>query len=96
MFQSDKALLSTEASQVSENFIYYQNESKTLFGKKLSTAIDKLAIVNMRGQTVLEYTNVSQATLNNGLKLLNVASGTYVAWLKAQTGEVITKKIIIN
>ena len=96
VFQSDKALLSTEASQVSGNFIYYQNESKTLFGKKLSTAIDKLAIVNMRGQTVLEYTNVSQATLNNGLKLLNVASGTYVAWLKAQTGEVITKKIIIN
>jgi len=25
-----------------------------------------------------------------------MASGTYVAWFKAQTGQVITKKIIVN
>ena len=96
IFQSEAKSLSTEASQISENFIYFQNTTNTLFGKKLNTAIDKLAIVNMRGQTVLEFNNVSQATLNNGLKLSNVASGAYVAWFKAKTGQVITKKIVVN
>lgn len=96
VFQSASALLSTESSQIAENFIYYQNTTNTLFGKKLNTAIDKLAIVNMRGQTVLEFNNVSQGTLNNGVKLANVASGAYVAWFKAKTGQVITKKIVVN
>ena len=96
VFQSEAKSLSTEASQISENFIYFQNTTNTLLGKKLNTAIDKLAIVNMRGQTVLEFNNVSQATLNNGLKLSNVASGAYVAWFKAKTGQVITKKIVVN
>jgi hypothetical protein len=96
VFQSEQQLLSTEESAVDENFIYYQNTTNTLYGKKLNTSIDKLSIVNMRGQTVMELTNVSQETLNNGIKINNVATGAYVAWFKAQTGQVITKKIIVN
>lgn len=96
VFQSKQQSLSTEESLVSENFIYFQNTTNTLFGKKLNTSIDKLAIVNMRGQTVLEFNNVSQETLNNGLKISNITTGAYVAWFKAKTGQVITKKIIVN
>ncbi len=50
----------------------------------------------MNGQTVQEFNNVSQETLSNGIKLNNVASGAYVAWFKTETGQVITKKIIVN
>jgi hypothetical protein len=96
VFQSEKQSLSTEETTISENFIYYQNKTNTLYGKKLNTSIDKLAIVNMRGQTVLEFKNVSQETLNNGLKISNVATGVYLAWFKTKTGQVITKKIIVN
>jgi len=94
--EAESKLLGVEESNIDANFIYYQNTSKTIFGKKLNTSIDKLAIVNMNGQTVQEFSNVSQETLSNGIKLNNMASGTYVAWFKAQTGQVITKKIIVN
>jgi hypothetical protein len=96
VFQSESKLLGIEELKSNENFIYYQHATNTLFGKKLSASIDKLAIVNMRGQTVMELSNVSQETLNNGIKINNVASGAYVAWFKVQSGQVITKKIIIN
>jgi hypothetical protein len=96
VFHSESKLLGTEELNSDENFIYYQHATNTLFGKKLNTAIDKLSIVNMRGQTVMEFNNVSQETLNNGIKINNMASGAYVAWFKVQSGQVITKKIIIN
>lgn len=96
VFQSEQKSLSTEEATVSENFIFYQNATNTIYGKKLNTSIDKLSIVNMRGQTVLEFKNVSQETLNNGLKISNVATGAYLAWFKTKTGQVITKKIIVN
>jgi hypothetical protein len=96
VFQSESKLLGTEELNSDENFIYYQHATNTLFGKKLNTSIDKLSIVNMRGQTVMEFNNVSLETLNNGIKINNMASGAYVAWFKVQSGQVITKKIIIN
>ncbi|MDO7171061.1 LamG domain-containing protein [Mariniflexile sp. AS56] len=96
VFKSQEQTLSAEEASVSENFIYYQNTTNTLYGKKLSNSIDKLAIVNMRGQTVLEFNNLSQEDLSNGLKLSNVATGAYIAWFKVQSGQVITKKILVN
>ena len=96
VFQSESKLLGIEETKADDNFIFYQNTTKTLFGKKLNTAIDKLAIINMNGQTVQEFNNVSQGALTNGLKLSNVASGAYVAWFQTETGQIITKKIIVN
>ena len=96
VFQSEQQSLGIEETQTTDNFIYYQNTTNTLYGKKLNTSIDKFALVNMRGQTVMELKAVSQETLNNGIKINNMASGTYIAWFKAQTGQVITKKIIVN
>ncbi|CAH8281269.1 concanavalin A-like lectin/glucanase superfamily protein [Mariniflexile fucanivorans] len=96
VFQSKQQSLGTEEAAISENFIYFQNTTNTLYGKKLNTSIDKLAIVNMRGQTVLEFNNVSPEVLNNGIKINNVSIGTYVAWFRTKSGQVITKKIIVN
>lgn len=96
VFQSESKLLGIEETKVDNNFIFYQSTTKTLFGKKLNTAIDKLAIINMNGQTVQEFSNVSQGALTNGLKLNIVASGAYVAWFQTETGQIITKKIIVN
>ncbi|WP_372757043.1 LamG-like jellyroll fold domain-containing protein [Mariniflexile sp.] len=96
VFQSKQQSLSTEETQLSENFIYYQSSSSTLYGKNLNKAIDKLSVVNMRGQIVQEFNNVSQESLKNGIKLQNMAAGTYVAWFKGNRGQVVTKKIIIN
>ncbi|MFD0989476.1 T9SS type A sorting domain-containing protein [Mariniflexile jejuense] len=55
-----------------------------------------MSIVDMRGQIVQEFTNVSQETLNNGIKISNVSTGAYIAWFKAKTGQVVTKKFIVN
>ncbi|MFD0834558.1 LamG-like jellyroll fold domain-containing protein [Mariniflexile aquimaris] len=96
VFQSQQKSLGVEEALASENYIYFQNSSNTLYAKKLNTAIAKLAIVNMRGQTITELSNVSQETLSNGIKISNVATGTYVAWFKTETGQVITKKFIVN
>ncbi|WP_372756364.1 T9SS type A sorting domain-containing protein, partial [Mariniflexile sp.] len=67
-----------------------------LFGKKLNTDIDKISIVDMRGQIVQEFNNISEQTLTSGLRINSVATGAYVVWFKTQTGQVLTKKIIIN
>ncbi|MDO7171063.1 LamG-like jellyroll fold domain-containing protein [Mariniflexile sp. AS56] len=96
VFQSKQQSLGMEEAETFENFIYYQNNSNTLFGKKLNAPIAKLAIVNMRGQQVLEFKNVSQETLNNGLRISNVSSGAYIVWFKTETGHIVTKKIIVN
>ena len=96
VFQSQQKSLGVEEALASENYVYYQNTTSTLYAKKLNATISKLAIVNMRGQTIMEQSNVSQETLSNGIKLSNVAAGTYVAWFKTETGQVITKKFIVN
>ncbi|MFD0990734.1 LamG-like jellyroll fold domain-containing protein, partial [Mariniflexile jejuense] len=80
VFQSKQQSLSAEEAIITENFIYYQGTTNTLYGKKLNTSIDKLSIVDMRGQIVQEFTNVSQETLNNGIKISNVSTGAYIAW----------------
>ncbi len=96
VFQSQQQSLGIEETAIAENYIYYQNSTNTLYGKKMNTSMDKMALVNMRGQTVMELKGVSQETLSNGIKINNVASGTYIVWFKAQTGQVITKKIIVH
>ncbi|ALJ05820.1 hypothetical protein APS56_12080 [Pseudalgibacter alginicilyticus] len=96
VFQSESETLSAEASKYTENFIYFQNSSNTLFGKKLNVSVTKLAIISMTGQTVMELHNVSPQTLSNGINISNVATGAYVACLRTEDNQVITKKLIVN
>jgi uncharacterized repeat protein (TIGR01451 family) len=96
VFQSETQTLSSNEINATENFIYFQNNENTFYAKKLSSDVTKLALVNMRGQTVLEQQNVSTSELNNGIKFNNLATGTYVVCLRTQANEVLTKKIVIN
>ncbi|WP_405294160.1 LamG-like jellyroll fold domain-containing protein [Algibacter sp. Ld11] len=96
VFQDEAQTLSNEEVTTTENFIYFQNKENTFYAKKLNSEVTKLALVNMRGQTVLEQQNVSSTELNNGIKFNNLATGTYVVCLRTQANEVLTKKIVIN
>jgi len=96
VFQSQAQTLGIEESQITENFIYYQNIEHKLFGKKLNASVSRIALVNMLGQTALEFENVSQEELKNGLDISNLSSGAYVVYLRTDAHEVLTKKIIVN
>ena len=96
VFQSEQQSVSSEEAVFDENFIYYQNKTNTFYAKKLTGEVKKLALVNMRGQTILELENVSRNTLQNGLQFNNIATGAYVVVLRTDTDAVLTKKIIAN
>ncbi len=96
VFQSESKALSVEDTQVTENFIYYKNNEHTIYVKKLNSEVKRFALINTLGQSVIELTNVPQETLNNGLKIPNVSTGTYIAWFRTDDNQVITKKIMIN
>lgn len=96
VFQSEQKSLSIEEDKHDANFVYYQNNTNTLFAKKLSSPVSRLAVISMRGQIVMELTDVPQITLNNGLRLSNMSTGTYIVCLRTEDHQVITKKIIFN
>ncbi len=96
VFQSEQQSLSIEETKVEDNYIFYQNNTNTLFAKKISSPVSRLEIISMTGQTVLELTNVSQSTLNNGLQLSNMTTGTYIVYLRTEDHQIFTKQIIFN
>ncbi|MDD7884688.1 LamG-like jellyroll fold domain-containing protein [Flavivirga sp. 57AJ16] len=96
VFQNESKTLSAEEATFTENYIYYQNRTNTLFAKKLSSQVKKLALINMRGQTVLEAENVPTESLENGFKFDNMATGAYIVCLRTEKNEVLTKKIVFN
>ena len=96
VFQGEQQSLSAEEASFTENYVYYQMKTNTLYAKKLNSDISKLALVSMRGQTILEYENVSKEALQDGLQFSNLSTGAYVVCLRTDTNEVLTKKIIAN
>ena len=96
VFQNEAKTLSAEEATFTENYIYYQNKTNTLFAKKLNSQIKKLALINMRGQTVLEVENVPTESLENGFKFNNISTGAYIVCLRTEMNEVLTKKIVFN
>ncbi|MDG1730968.1 MAG: T9SS type A sorting domain-containing protein, partial [Algibacter sp.] len=81
---------------VSQNYIYYQNTSNTLYVKKLNSAVRKLSLINMRGQAIMEFTDVSRERLENGIQFNNVSTGAYVVCMRTEANEVLTKKVIVK
>ena len=96
VFQNEDNVLGTDEEVFSTNNIYYQITTKTLFVKKLNKSVDKISVLNMRGQTVFELQDVSAEQLENGMKLNNIATGAYVVCLRTDTNELLTKKIIVK
>ncbi|MEL0455515.1 LamG domain-containing protein [Flavobacteriaceae bacterium SZ-1-7] len=96
VFQSQSQLLGVEESMETKNSIYYLNNNKTLYVKKLHNKEGHLALLNMHGQTILEMENLLSGQLAKGVELKNVASGSYMVCLRTEANEVLTKKIIVN
>jgi hypothetical protein len=96
VFQSESQTLGIDEELATENYMYFQNQTNTFYVKKLNAEVKNLALVNMRGQTVLELENVSMEALKNGIKFDNMSTGAYVVCLRTEMNEVLTKKVIIN
>ncbi|OUR91610.1 hypothetical protein A9Q87_09900 [Flavobacteriales bacterium 34_180_T64] len=94
VFQSDESLSTTDSDYVF-NLIYFNNTSNTLFVKNLNTSVDRLMLINMLGQTVQEFNEISADVLHNGMPISNLSTGTYIAYFKM--GSVTkTKKILVD
>ncbi|MFV9549714.1 LamG-like jellyroll fold domain-containing protein [Algibacter sp. PT7-4] len=96
VFQNKAETLSAEEAKTTENFIYYENRSNTFYVKKLNNDIKNLALINMRGQSVMELQNVSKSSLENGVRFDNIATGAYIVCMRTIDNKVLTKKIVVN
>ncbi|WP_298893159.1 LamG-like jellyroll fold domain-containing protein [uncultured Psychroserpens sp.] len=95
VFQSEQESLSTNDDDYQYNLIYFNNDSDKLFAKGLQTDVDQLMFLNILGQSVRAYKNLTAQELDNGIEVSNLSTGTYVVYLKMGS-RVETKKIIIN
>ncbi|XMO87726.1 LamG-like jellyroll fold domain-containing protein [Algibacter sp. AS12] len=96
VFQNESEALSIEDSTFSENKIFYQNSTNTLFVKKINSAVSKLSLVNMRGQVVFEMADLAIDTLENGIQFNSISTGAYVVYMRTNSNEMLVKKIIIK
>ena len=94
VFQNEEESLSAETETIAENHVYYKPSLNTLYVKKLNSDVSKLSLVNMRGQTIMEMANVSRTTLENGLQLPNMSTGTYIVMFRTDSDAIVSKKII--
>ncbi|GGD19825.1 PA14 domain-containing protein [Hyunsoonleella pacifica] len=96
VFQSESATLSSQEIKVTENYIYYDIKSNVLYVKKLNSEVTKFTLYNISGQSMMELNTIDMETLSSGLRLPNMATGTYIACFRTDTNQVITKKFIKN
>ncbi|MBJ7882276.1 LamG-like jellyroll fold domain-containing protein [Gelidibacter salicanalis] len=95
VFQNNNKLLGVSEFERSSNLTYFNSTSDKLFIKGLKNDVSKLMIINMYGQTVVQYQNLSSETLNHGLNISNVASGAYIVYFATAT-TTKSEKIIID
>ncbi|XMO87727.1 LamG-like jellyroll fold domain-containing protein [Algibacter sp. AS12] len=96
VFQNEQESLSTSDDSFDVNKMYYKNSTNTLFVRNLNSDVKTMSLVNMRGQVILEMTNVSKDKLQNGIQFDNIDIGTYVVFIKTDLNSILTKKIIIK
>lgn len=94
--QSESKSLSINDSQYNMKHIYYQTKTNKFYAKKLSGIIKKMILINMQGQKILEYNNLSQDSLEEGISLQNIVTDTYTVLLQTDTNSILTKKIVVN
>lgn len=96
VFQNEAQSLSSKESVVEKDFIYFKSTTNTLFAKKLGSDVSKLSLVNMRGQSILEFSNVTQAQLESGIQFKNMSTGVYIVCMRTEENQVIFKKILVS
>ncbi|TYA70181.1 LamG domain-containing protein [Seonamhaeicola marinus] len=96
VFQSQQQSLSVEDALTEENHMYYLKSDGKLYVKKLKSQVVKMAVVSVTGQIIFEVYGIPNAVLEGGVDLPKVASGAYVAYLRTEDNQVISKKIMIH
>lgn len=94
IFQSEEALNTAEADYT-YHLIYFNSKTDKLFIKGLNASVDQLMLINMLGQTVNQFSELAVQTLENGLPITGLSSGTYIVYFKSEN-TIKTKKIIIE
>ncbi|PQV51751.1 concanavalin A-like lectin/glucanase superfamily protein [Jejuia pallidilutea] len=96
VFQDAASALSTAEASTEENYMYYDKGGNVLYVKNMSGDIAKFVLYSITGQSMMALTDVEASTLSNGIKLPEMASGTYIAVFRLDTNQVLTKKLVKN
>ncbi|TBN03253.1 LamG domain-containing protein [Hyunsoonleella flava] len=96
VFQSESTTLGTDEATAKENYVYYDRDENRLYAKQLNGDVTRFTLYNIRGQSIMELQDVDGTALGNGLELPNTTSGTYIAVMRMDSNEVITKKLVKN
>ena len=94
--ESESKSLSVNETQYSTKNMYYNTKTNKFYAKQLNNKVKKMMLVNMYGQKILEYKNVSKSKLAEGISFKNVAANTYAIILQTDTNSILTKKIIVK
>lgn len=95
VFQEEVTLSIEEEEEYQYHFAYFNNDIEAFFLKGLQSDVKQFMIINILGQSVREYNNVGAQDLDNGLKISNLSTGTYVVYIKT-ANSTITKKILVK
>jgi hypothetical protein len=92
---SSEAVLSVDDTEYISNSIYFNNQTDKLFIKGLTMGDYNLKLINMLGQTVKTFYNVTSESLEYGLSINNVSTGAYIVYYRVD-GTSRAKQIIID
>ena len=95
VFQSADTL-SNEDFTTDNTLIYVNNVEDRLYVKGLERQVKQLNITNMLGQTIKTFINLDNQTLENGINISGLSSGTYIVNILTDNNLTIDKKAIIN
>lgn len=87
--------LGVDDTDYKDSLIYFSNQEDKLFIKGLTNSAYNLKLISMLGQTVKTFYNVPSETLENGLSITNLSTGSYIVYFRID-GEPKTKQIIID
>ena len=76
--------------------MFYNNRIDNLFVKGLESAVSNVAIYDINGYLVNQWSNVQKRTLESGINLSDLRTGIYIVSVAETNGQVNTKKIIIQ
>ncbi len=92
----DPETLSTQDLTNDNTLIYVNQPEDKLFVKQLYEQIKQLSIINLLGQTIKTYTNLSNQALENGVNISDLNKGVYLIRLTKYNDQAINKKVIID
>ena len=76
--------------------IYYNSQQDLLYVKGLLGSAKDVILYNTAGQKTQSYGELSEQTLEQGIRINNISSGIYMVSLQTQTNQTINKKIIVD